>query len=117
VGYLQTHDQVGNRARGERLGHLISAQRLKLAAALVLCSPRVPMLFQGEEWNASAPFLYFTSHGDPELADAVRRGRREEFAAFGWRPEEVPDPQAPETFLASKLDWSERDDPGHRDVL
>ncbi len=117
LGYLQTHDQVGNRARGERLGHLIPTRRLKLAAALVLCSPRVPMLFQGEEWNAAAPFLYFTSHTDPDLAEAVREGRRHEFEAFGWKPEDVPDPQAESTFEASRLDWSERDQPEHRDVL
>ena len=70
-------------------------------------SPFVPMLFQGEEWGASTPFQYFSDHPEPELAKAVREGRRSEFVAFGWRPEEVPDPQAPETFERSKLNWSE----------
>jgi len=107
LGYLQNHDQIGNRARGERIGHMVSEGRARIGAALVLLSPYVPMLFQGEEWGASAPFQYFTDHQNPELADAVRRGRREEFAAFGWDPKEVPDPQAESTFRASQLDWTE----------
>jgi maltooligosyltrehalose trehalohydrolase len=107
LGYAQNHDQVGNRARGERLSQLVSLGRLKAAAALVFASPFVPMLFQGEEWGASTPFQYFTDHPEPDLAEAVRQGRRKEFASFGWKPEEVPDPQAPETFDRSKLDWSE----------
>ena len=78
---------------------------MKIAAALVLTSPFVPMLFQGEEWGASTPFQYFTDHPEPDLAKAVREGRRREFAAFGWKPEDVPDPQAPETFQRSKLNW------------
>ncbi|HVF21366.1 MAG TPA: DUF3459 domain-containing protein, partial [Mycobacteriales bacterium] len=86
-------------------------------AALVLLSPFVPMLFQGEEWGARTPFLYFTDHDDPELADAVRTGRRAEFAAFGWRPEDVPDPQAVETFERSQLDWSELGDAAHARLL
>jgi maltooligosyltrehalose trehalohydrolase len=108
-GYLQNHDQVGNRARGERSGHLLSLGRLRVGAALVLTAPFVPLLFQGEEWDASAPFLYFTDHEDPDLARAVTEGRRREFASFGWKPEDVPDPQARETFERSKLNWSERD--------
>jgi maltooligosyltrehalose trehalohydrolase len=103
----QNHDQIGNRARGERLGMLTSPGRVKIAAALLLTSPFVPMLFQGEEWAAGTPFLYFTDHADPDLAAAVREGRRAEFATFGWRPEDVPDPQAPASFTASVLDWSE----------
>lgn len=112
LGYAQTHDQVGNRARGERLCHLVSLGRQKIAAALVFTSPFVPMLFQGEEWAASSPFQYFTDHPEPDLANAVREGRRREFASFGWKPEDVPDPQARETFERSKLNWSElRRDP------
>lgn len=117
LGYLQNHDQVGNRAQGERSSHLLSLGRQKVGAALVLTAPFVPLLFQGEEWGASTPFQYFTDHGDPSLARAVTEGRRHEFAAFGWKPEEIPDPQDPATFLRSKLDWSERDRPPHADLL
>jgi len=117
LGYAQNHDQVGNRARGERLSHLLDQRRLKIAAALVLPSPFVPLLFQGEEWAASSPFLYFTDHREPELARAVREGRRREFAAFGWKPEEIPDPQDPDTFARAKLDWSEIHREGHADLL
>ena len=99
----QNHDQVGNRAQGDRLSSLISMSQLKLAAATLLLSPYVPMLFMGEEYGERHPFLYFVSHGDPELAEAVRRGRREEFASFGWE-EDVPDPNNEETFRSSKLD-------------
>ena len=116
-GYLQNHDQIGNRATGERSSMLMGTGSLKVAAALVLCSPFVPMLFQGEEWGASTPFLYFTDHGDPALGRAVSEGRRREFAAFGWRAEEVPDPQDPETFRRSKLDWDERSRPPHAELL
>jgi maltooligosyltrehalose trehalohydrolase len=107
LGYLQNHDQVGNRARGERTSHLLPTGLLEVGAALVLTSPFTPMLFQGEEWGATAPFPYFTDHQDPALAEAVRRGRREEFVAFGWAPEDVPDPQDPATFRSAKLDWAE----------
>jgi len=107
LGYAQTHDQVGNRAQGERLSQLVTGDRLKIAAALVFTSPFVPMLFQGEEWGASTPFQYFTDHPEPDLAQAVREGRRREFAAFGWKPEDVPDPQAPGTLERSRLNWDE----------
>lgn len=107
LGYMQTHDQVGNRARGERSSRLMNANRLKLAAALVFCSPFIPMLFQGEEFGATTPFLYFADHEDEDLALAVAEGRRREFAAFGWDPKDVPNPLDPSTFRASKLDWSE----------
>jgi maltooligosyltrehalose trehalohydrolase len=117
VGYLQTHDQVGNRARGERIGHLTTPGRLRIGAALLLLSPFTPMLFQGEEWAASTPFQYFTDHQSPELADAVRQGRRREFAAFGWRPEEIPDPQAAATFGDSTLRWAELDRSPHAEIL
>ncbi|MDD9371547.1 MAG: DUF3459 domain-containing protein, partial [Acidimicrobiales bacterium] len=117
VAALQTHDQVGNRARGDRLGHLVPPERLYAATALVLTAPHVPMLFQGEEWAASTPFLYFTDHPDPALAEAVRLGRRLEFAAFGWRPDQVPDPQAAATRDASVLAWDERAGAPHAEVL
>jgi maltooligosyltrehalose trehalohydrolase len=116
-GFAQNHDQVGNRARGERLSQLISAGRQKIAAALVLTSPFVPMLFQGEEFGASTPFQYFTQHEDPELARTVSVGRRSEFAHFGWEPEEIPDPQDFETFQRSKLRWSEIGCPPHDEIL
>ncbi|AGA32792.1 Malto-oligosyltrehalose trehalohydrolase [Thioalkalivibrio nitratireducens DSM 14787] len=117
VGCLQNHDQVGNRAAGERSSHLLSPELLKVGAALVLTSPFVPMLFQGEEWGATTPFLYFTDHSDPELGAAVRDGRRKEFAAFGWDPEGIPDPQARETFERSRLDWDERSRAPHAELL
>src|SRR5579884_894463 len=107
LGYSQNHDQIGNRAQGERLSQLVSLGRQKIAAALVLTSPFVPMLFQGEEFGASTPFQYFTHHDDPELARSVSEGRKSEFSAFGWKPEDVPDPQDPVTFQRSKLRWDE----------
>ena len=116
-GYLQNHDQIGNRAQGERSSHLLSPGRLKIAAALVLTSPFVPLLFQGEEWGASTPFQYFTDHEDPELGQAVREGRRSEFSAFGWSAEEVPDPQDPATYVRSRLDWHELSGEPHASIL
>ncbi|HEX6534225.1 MAG TPA: malto-oligosyltrehalose trehalohydrolase [Gemmatimonadaceae bacterium] len=118
---LQNHDQVGNRALGERLSALVPFERLPLAAALLLLSPYVPLLFMGEEYGETHPFLYFVSHGDPELVRAVREGRRAEFAAFGWGSE-IPDPQAEETFRRSTLDRSVLDGAGgaaaaHRALL
>ncbi len=117
LGYLQDHDQVGNRAQGDRSTHLMSTARLKIGAALVLCAPFVPMLFMGEEWGAGTPFQYFTDHPDPDLGRAVSEGRRQEFAAFGWKPEDVPDPQDVATFQRSKLDWTEIDRLPHAEVL
>ena len=108
IACLQNHDQIGNRALGDRIGHLVSEGRARIGAALLLTGPYVPLLFAGEEWNASSPFRYFTDHADPELAGAVSEGRRNEFAHFGWDPERVPDPQDPATFEVSKLDWAER---------
>lgn len=113
--YAQNHDQVGNRPQGERLSALLDPGGLHIAAALVLCSPFVPLLFMGEEWGATSPFCYFTDHQDPELARAVSAGRRRECAAFGWEPGEVPDPQDAATFQAARLDWDEpRRDPHAR---
>ncbi|MEO8694598.1 MAG: malto-oligosyltrehalose trehalohydrolase [Acidimicrobiales bacterium] len=117
LAYSQTHDQVGNRALGERMGALVSTRLLEISAAVVLLSPFVPMLFQGEEWGASSPFLYFTDHVDAALGAAVRQGRRDEFASFGWDPERIPDPQDPRSFLRSKLDWDERITLPHADLL
>lgn len=116
LGFSQNHDQVGNRAKGERLAHLVSAGRAKIAAAVELTAPFVPMLFQGEEWAASAPFQYFTDHED-ELGKLVSEGRKKEFAAFGWDPGQVPDAQARETFERSKLDWAERGQGEHAEML
>jgi maltooligosyltrehalose trehalohydrolase len=113
----QNHDQVGNRAAGERSAALMSADRLKVSAALLLTSPFVPMLFQGEEWGASTRWQYFTDFSDPELARAVTEGRRAEFSYFGWNPDQVPDPQDPATFARSVLDWTEADDAVHADLL
>jgi maltooligosyltrehalose trehalohydrolase len=113
----QNHDQVGNRAAGDRAGALMSAGRLRIAAALLLTSPFTPMLFQGEEWGASTPFQYFTDHQDRELGQAVSQGRRSEFATFGWDPEQVPDPQAEQTWARSVLDWSEPGKPEHAELL
>jgi maltooligosyltrehalose trehalohydrolase len=114
---LQNHDQVGNRASGDRLGALVQEGALKAAAALLLTSPFTPLLFQGEEWAASSPFQYFTDHADPGLGRAVSEGRRREFARFGWDPDRVPDPQDPRTFDRSKLVWGELDGPFHRRML
>ena len=113
VGYTQTHDQVGNRALGDRL----TADQLTLGAALVLTSPFTPMLFMGEEWGAGTPWQFFTDHTDPELADAVRRGRRREFAAHGWAEADIPDPQDPATRARSCLDWSEPEREPHARLL
>jgi maltooligosyltrehalose trehalohydrolase len=113
----QNHDQVGNRAAGERSSALMSEGRLRVAAALLLTSPFVPMLFQGEEWGARTPFQYFTGHADPALGRAVSEGRRREFSAFGWDPADLPDPQDPATFERSKLDWGEPDGGPQADLL
>jgi maltooligosyltrehalose trehalohydrolase len=113
----QNHDQVGNRAAGERLSSLTSIARSKIAAALLLTSPFTPLLFQGEEWAASAPFQFFSDHTDPNVGRAVSEGRRAEFAAFGWNPSEVPDPQDPATFERSRLAWHEIDRPPHDEML
>jgi len=108
VVFDQNHDQVGNRRLGERLSQLVSFEALKLAAGLVLVSPFLPLLFMGEEYGESAPFLYFVSHGDPALIEAVRKGRREEFTRFDWHGD-VPDPQDESTFLRSRIAWESRD--------
>jgi maltooligosyltrehalose trehalohydrolase len=113
---VQNHDQVGNRARGDRLGALVSQASQRLAAAVLLLSPYVPLIFMGEEWGETNPFLYFVSHGDEALAMAVREGRRAEFAKFEWRGE-VPDPTAVESFERSRLDWAKPERDPHRGLL
>ncbi|MBB5831669.1 malto-oligosyltrehalose trehalohydrolase [Brachybacterium aquaticum] len=115
VTFLQDHDQVGNRATGDRVHHGLTAGQHAAAIALILGGPGTPMLFQGEEWAASTPFAFFTDH-DEELGPLVSAGRAEEFAAMGWS-DEVPDPQAASTFEASMLRWAERDADGHREIL
>jgi maltooligosyltrehalose trehalohydrolase len=117
LGYLQTHDQIGNRAQGQRSSRLMNVGRLKIGAALVLCAPFVPMLFQGEEFGADTPFQYFTNHEEPELAKAVSEGRRKEFAAFGWKVADIPDPQDPETLSRSKINWAELEREPHASLL
>lgn len=109
----QNHDQVGNRMKGERLEHLIDFESLKLAAGALLLAPCVPLLFMGQEYGEEAPFQYFVSHTDEQLVEAVRQGRRSEFAAFEWT-QECPDPQSVETFMNSKLRWHTRDEGRHR---
>jgi maltooligosyltrehalose trehalohydrolase len=116
VVFSQNHDQVGNRAFGERLSKLANLGELKLAAGLVLLSPFVPLLFMGEEYGEIAPFQYFTSHGDPDLAEAVRKGRSQEFSEFGWQGN-IPDPQNDATFQNSKLKHSLKDTEPHRTLL
>ncbi len=106
IVYTQNHDQIGNRMYGERLAALVPPEKARLAAAAMILSPFLPMLFMGEEYGEKAPFQYFTSHSDPDLIDAVRRGRREEFEEFDWLGE-APDPHDERTFQASKLRWSE----------
>ncbi|MCW2725260.1 MAG: maltooligosyl trehalose hydrolase [Frankiales bacterium] len=109
VVYLQNHDQVGNRATGDRIASSLSDGMLQIGAALVLTSPYTPMLWMGEEWGARTPWLFFSDH-EGELGEAVRQGRRAEFASHGWDTSGVPDPQSPDTFQKSKLDWSEAAD-------
>ena len=103
----QNHDQIGNRARGDRLTEHLDDDQLVCAALLTLCGPFTPMLFMGEEWAASTPFQFFTSHPEPDLGRVTAEGRFEEFERMGWDPLTVPDPQDPATFERSKLDWSE----------
>ncbi|SCL22048.1 maltooligosyltrehalose trehalohydrolase [Micromonospora pallida] len=117
VAYLQNHDQIGNRATGDRISATLSPAMLRVGATLLMTAPFTPMLFMGEEWGTTTPWQFFTSHPEPELADAVATGRRREFAAHGWPPGDVPDPQDPQTFARSRLDWAELDKPAHREML
>ncbi len=117
LAYLQDHDQIGNRAAGDRLSATLSPGLLACGAALVFCSPYTPMVFMGEEWGARTPWAFFVGFDDPELASAVREGRREEFAEHGWGAGDVPDPTADATFESSRLDWSERERAPHAGLL
>jgi maltooligosyltrehalose trehalohydrolase len=117
LGYIQTHDQVGNRAIGDRVEQIVGMDRAKVAAGIVLTAPFIPMIFQGEEFAASTPFQYFADHEDPEMARAVKEGRRGEFAAFGWNPADIPDPESVETFQRSKLTWNEVHQGRHEEML
>jgi maltooligosyltrehalose trehalohydrolase len=117
VGFIQNHDQIGNRATGDRLEHIIGLERAKVALGLVLTTPFVPLLFQGEEFAASTPFQYFAHHEEEAMARAVSEGRKREFAGFGWPSELVPDPESSETFLRSKLRWDEVGQGSHAEML
>jgi malto-oligosyltrehalose trehalohydrolase len=118
VSYSQNHDQAGNRPLGERLEHLVPREAVRAAAAIVLMSPQIPLLFMGEEWATSAPFAFFSDVGD-DLADAIRKSRSEELKDFPGdiAPDDVPDPMAESTFELCKLRWDERDDEEHAEFL
>ncbi|BAY24795.1 malto-oligosyltrehalose trehalohydrolase [Calothrix sp. NIES-2100] len=113
---IQNHDQIGNQMKGDRLWNRVSFEGLKLAAGAVLLSPHLPLLFMGEEYGETAPFMYFVSHSDPDLIQAVRAGRKEEFAAFHYA-EDPPDPESAETFLQCKLNWELRNEGKHKVLL
>ena len=115
--YMQNHDQIGNRAKGDRINSVITPGQQQIGSALVLCSPFVPMLFMGEEWAASSPFAYFADYQARELREAVTEGRRKEFLSFGWKLEEITDALAVETFEQSKLKWEEKDRAPHANML
>ncbi|OBF18377.1 malto-oligosyltrehalose trehalohydrolase [Mycobacterium kubicae] len=117
LAYTCTHDQVGNRALGDRPSQNLTGGQLAVKAALVLASPYTAMLFMGEEWGASTPFQFFSSHPEPELARATAEGRKAEFAEHGWDAAEIPDPQDPETFQRSRLNWGELDSDEHARLL
>jgi maltooligosyltrehalose trehalohydrolase len=117
LAYLQTHDQVGNRARGDRISDSVTPGQQAIGAALYLLSPYTAMLFMGEEWRASTPFAFFTSFDEEWLANAVRDGRRAEFASHGWNDADVPDPQDPATWQACVLRWDEVRQPGHAELV
>lgn len=116
IVFSQNHDQIGNRMLGERLSQLIPFEGLKLAAGVVLLSTYIPLLFMGEEYGEESPFLYFVSHSDSDLIEAVRRGRKEEFRSFNWKGE-PPDPQSVETFIQSKIGWEKRNEGKHKILL
>lgn len=117
VVFAQNHDQIGNRAVGDRLSAQLPAEALKAVAAAVLLSPNIPLLFMGEEYGETAPFQYFIEHSDPALVEAVRQGRRAEFAHFGWSPADIPDPQHPATFERSRPSLDRRHTEPHAALL
>jgi maltooligosyltrehalose trehalohydrolase len=116
VHFDQNHDQIGNRANGERLEHLVGMDAAKVSVGILLTAPYIPMLFMGEEWATSSPFLYFADHEDEEMRKSVAEGRKREFAAFGFDGE-VPDPESPETYERSKLAWDEVGQGKHGEML
>ena len=113
VTFTQDHDQIGNRAIGDRLTATLDADQQAIAAVVTILGPFTPMLFMGEEWGATTPWQFFTSHPEPELGTATAKGRIAEFEKMGWDPDSVPDPQDPATFARSKLDWNELAEPAH----
>jgi maltooligosyltrehalose trehalohydrolase len=117
VTFSQDHDQIGNRAVGDRLTASLDYGQLAIAAVLTVTGPFTPMLFMGEEWGASTPWQFFTSHPEPELGTATAEGRIAEFEKMGWDPDVVPDPQDPESFYRSKLDWAEAEEGDHARLL
>ncbi len=117
LGFIQNHDQVGNRAVGDRLEQMLGMNVAKLAAGLVLTAPFIPMIFEGDEFAASTPFQYFADHEDPEMAKSVKEGRKKEFAGFGWNPDEIPDPEDVKTFERCKLNWDEVHEGCHKEML
>lgn len=116
VHFIQNHDQVGNRPRGDRLAAAVSWAAYHAATALLLFAPELPLVFMGQEWGAPTPFCFFTDHGSG-LGEMVREGRKQEFRRFAGFRGDIPDPQAPETFAASRLDWSEREREPHSGIL
>ncbi len=116
MAFVQNHDQIANTSQGARLSHLVPMEQYRMAVALLICSPYLPLLFMGEEFAETTPFLYFTSHGDPGLARAVSEGRWNEFREFS-EPSDFADPQTAETFERSRISWKLLDEPEHRAVL
>ena len=117
IGFIQNHDQVGNRATGDRLEHIIGVPRTKVALGIVMTAPFIPMIFQGEEFAASTPFLYFADHEDTEMAKQVAAGRKKEFLSLGWDQAQIPNPEAMSTFTSSKLNWEEMSEAKQEDIL
>ena len=113
LGYIQNHDQIGNRAKGDRLYQIVGKEKARLAAAVVFTAPFLPMIFMGEEWAAGTPWQYFADFQDEALRKNVSEGRKRDFEHFGWDKNDVPDPEDPETYQRSKLNWSELEDPEH----
>ncbi len=117
INFLQNHDQVGNRALGDRIHQTIGLEKTKVGLGLIMTAPMIPMLFMGEEYAASTPFLYFADHDDPEMAKAVAAGRKKEFASFGFDADTIPNPEDPSSFSNSKLNWDESCVGEHADML
>ncbi len=113
IGFIQNHDQIGNRAKGERVQQIVGTRKARLAIGVVMTAPFLPMLFMGEEWAADTPWMYFADFQAPELRRAVSEGRKRDFASFGFG-DDVPDPEDPRTFEASRLNWNELEQPVHQ---